>query len=565
MIYYVVLLQCSWPHLEYSNQFINSFQQNQPLKVMLLADIHLLGSRKGHWFDKLRREWQMYRAFQTVMTVHNPNAVFVLGDLFDEGLWCSKKEFNYYIQRFHSLFNVPQETKLFVVPGNHDMGFHYWMDDYLKQRFDAAFNISSVDLITLRGNSFVLLNSMAMEGDGCHFCKSADKQLQKIANILNSNKNEKTSQRYTNVEKLQNSKPIFLQHFPMYRSSDKNCNEPDSAPPEAKFQIFREKWECLSKEASDKVLKLLNPRVIFTGHTHYGCHVIHNEDIHEWTIPSFSWRNINNPSFILFIYDYNDSEDELDRPFKQLVPSRKKFSFLSFRSENIFEKRTIFMENDPGRIDKNIKYLLNAQIYVLYLDRRQNDSLDVRLDRNRKLRTKNFNRVQETSISYKSESVAPNKNQIFIPSALKMNDMNYNDSGALSRSIKYYSSDTDLEDGRRISRKQDYYSESEESDQENWNSYGDKGNYKTVVMRKTKRLPNTSRDVTIPVETINVNDRSTRKGIPTYVEATINKKRISCHQNTPREVKEASRNVFIQAKLKPRKELKKDHPPFYER
>ncbi|XP_067128606.1 uncharacterized protein [Centruroides vittatus] len=266
-----------------------------------------------------------------------------------------------------------------------------------------------------------------------------------------------------------------------------------------------------------------------------------------------------------FIYDYNDSEDELDRPTKQLVPSRKKLSFLSFRTENEFEKRTIFMENDPGRIDKNIKYLLDAQIYVLYLNRRQNDSLDVRLDRNRKLRAKNFNRVRETSISYKSESVAPNKNRIFIPSALKMNDMNYNDSGAVSPSIKYYSSDTDFENGRKISRKQGYYSESEESDQENWNSYGDKGNYKTVVMRKTKWLPNTNRDVSIPVETVDVNGRSTRKGIPTYVEATINKKRISCHQNAPREVKEASRNVFIQAKLKPRKELKKDHPPFYER
>jgi hypothetical protein len=36
-----------------------------------------------------------------------------------------------------------------------------------------------------------------------------------------------------------------------------------------------------------------------TGHTHHGCHRTHREDIHEWTLPSFSWRNKDNPSFML--------------------------------------------------------------------------------------------------------------------------------------------------------------------------------------------------------------------------------------------------------------------------
>lgn len=48
---------------------------------MVLADTHLLGSRNGHWFDKWRREWQMHRAFQTAMTLHQPEIVFILGTL----------------------------------------------------------------------------------------------------------------------------------------------------------------------------------------------------------------------------------------------------------------------------------------------------------------------------------------------------------------------------------------------------------------------------------------------------------------------------------------------------
>lgn len=51
----------------------------EPLRAFILADPHLLGPRKSHWFDKWRREWQMHRAFQTILTLHRPDAVFVLG------------------------------------------------------------------------------------------------------------------------------------------------------------------------------------------------------------------------------------------------------------------------------------------------------------------------------------------------------------------------------------------------------------------------------------------------------------------------------------------------------
>lgn len=81
MIYYVALYQCSWPEI------IGVSPDGQsPLKAIFLADTHLLGFQDGHWFDRLRREWQMERAFQTAVSLFRPEAVFVLGDLFDEGM-----------------------------------------------------------------------------------------------------------------------------------------------------------------------------------------------------------------------------------------------------------------------------------------------------------------------------------------------------------------------------------------------------------------------------------------------------------------------------------------------
>lgn len=53
--------------------------QEAPVRAIILADIHMLGPRKGHWLDKLRREWQMHRSYQSSMTLFRPDLVFILG------------------------------------------------------------------------------------------------------------------------------------------------------------------------------------------------------------------------------------------------------------------------------------------------------------------------------------------------------------------------------------------------------------------------------------------------------------------------------------------------------
>jgi hypothetical protein len=43
----------------------------------------------------------------------------------------------------------------------------------------------------------------------------------------------------------------------MYRPSDSNCSLPDAAPIDEKDIPFREKWDCLSQEASKQVFLLI--------------------------------------------------------------------------------------------------------------------------------------------------------------------------------------------------------------------------------------------------------------------------------------------------------------------
>jgi hypothetical protein len=304
LIYYLVIFSCSYPQLESVGNDENA------LRAMFVADTHLLGSRLGHWFDKLRREWQMHRAFWTAYTLFKPELVVFLGDIFDEGKWCSPDEFDYYVERFRDLFSVDADvTKVHVVAGNHDIGFHYAVTPYLNFRFSKAFQVGPVERFSVKGVQFVSVNSMALEGDGCFLCSEGEAALHQTAKELACLRDWKSCDvKYDHG--MNYSPPVLLQHFPLYRESDADCNEEDAAPQSEKVKAFRENFDCVSRNSSRALLDSLQPRLVLSGHTHHGCRVEHELDrggrVPEWSVSSFSWRNRNNPTFLLGTFTLSD-------------------------------------------------------------------------------------------------------------------------------------------------------------------------------------------------------------------------------------------------------------------
>ena len=217
IIYYFILLSCSWAQLSTIDQdFTISSSKNlnkKPLHVMLVADIHLLHSFEGHWFDRVRREWQVYRSFQSAYFLFEPHIIFFLGDLTNQGENYSDYEWNNTIERFHSLFSVPSHTRLYVLAGNHDIGFHFEITDKNLKRFEQSFQTPHVYLLSNEDEDihFVLINSMAFEGDQCRLCERAENELNEVINELKRND--------------VSTKPILLSHFPLYRLSDANCSK----------------------------------------------------------------------------------------------------------------------------------------------------------------------------------------------------------------------------------------------------------------------------------------------------------------------------------------------------
>jgi len=106
------------------------------------------------------------------------------------------------------------------------------------------------------------------------------------------------------------SRPILLQHFPMYRISDEVCTESDAVPLAERSVKFRERWDCLSRESTEYLVDSLEPRVVLGGHTHHACYITHSvgtpgpdlKKMVEYSVPSFSWRNRDNPSFMLGVF-----------------------------------------------------------------------------------------------------------------------------------------------------------------------------------------------------------------------------------------------------------------------
>ncbi|XP_013924618.1 PREDICTED: metallophosphoesterase 1 [Thamnophis sirtalis] len=205
------------------------------------------------------------------------------------------------VRRYQKIFWHPKHTEVFGIVGNHDIGFHYEMTSFKLERFSKVFNFSSEKIITRKGINFLIVNSVALEGDRCIICRTAEAKLIELSHQLNCSLKEQNQRKKScsNVDKVPTSAPILLQHYPLYRRSDSECTGEDSVPLEKKNDRFREKYDVLSQEASQKLLWWFHPRLILSGHTHSACEVLHNGNIQEISVPSFSWRNRNNPSFIM--------------------------------------------------------------------------------------------------------------------------------------------------------------------------------------------------------------------------------------------------------------------------
>ena len=94
------LSQCDWPDIsgrKSSDNYTN---------VMLLTDIHLrYDNNIFNHSENLWREYQMSWSFGLAKRTFEPEAIFILGDLFDDGINYDQKQFDNLYDKFSKLFS----------------------------------------------------------------------------------------------------------------------------------------------------------------------------------------------------------------------------------------------------------------------------------------------------------------------------------------------------------------------------------------------------------------------------------------------------------------------------
>lgn len=186
---------------------------------------------------------------------------------------------------------------LLAINGNHDIGWHYEMTPKLKNRFDDTFHTHSVQWLIVNGLNFVTVNSVTMEGDYCQLCAEADRQLKRIGRRLCPEKHCP-----------ERNRAVVLTHYPLFKQGLQKCGHDwDTRPAGDLFwDESVQKWNCFHSNATDEILSLLKPRLVFNGHTHYGCITRYGSETIEWTIASFNYRYLFSPTFLLMTINEND-------------------------------------------------------------------------------------------------------------------------------------------------------------------------------------------------------------------------------------------------------------------
>lgn len=282
---------------------------------MLFSDPHLLGPNVN-FFDKLWHEHHMKISYESARwnqrkTFHE---VMILGDIFDWGMFLKHgQEFDDQVNHFHEIF--PNAHALL---GNHDVAFPVHTNTYRISRMNAAMGRRSLaEVLTVSNQNFVVLNSVGASGDGSDISKEFDRKLDSINRILFEDglKSEKVRASIINGTLNQTpNNPILVQHFPLWRHDDSICSTKpsDTANAHDRFYVNKPAREAVPAAISKNILEKIKPRIIFSGHTHNWClrefdrNSVGNgkkmglkHPLFELSVPSFSWRNRNNPSYLM--------------------------------------------------------------------------------------------------------------------------------------------------------------------------------------------------------------------------------------------------------------------------
>ncbi|KAL9228458.1 hypothetical protein vseg_004041 [Gypsophila vaccaria] len=299
---------CSWPHLHSSSSLISGGRsQSDFVKVAVVTDPQLMDRTSLNLAPKslaseivqFYTDLYMRRAFLSSIIPFKPDAILFLGDYFDGGPMLSNDDWQESLSRFKHIFDVGKKGRtkddipVYYLSGNHDIGYA-WHANYkpeVIERYEGHFGRRNYRF-TIGEVDFVAIDSQTVDGavDDVQTTRTWDFVKNLTADLGARSR-------------------VLLTHMPLYRPDRTSCG-PYRSSEIINQRISRSAYDqriiyqnYVSEMSSGRLLDLVKPGMVLSGHDHDQCTVTHKTkhgSVKEHTIGTISWQQGNwYPSFML--------------------------------------------------------------------------------------------------------------------------------------------------------------------------------------------------------------------------------------------------------------------------
>ncbi|KAM7253262.1 hypothetical protein ACFE04_025880 [Oxalis oulophora] len=283
--------------------------QPEDLKVMIVANLLLLGSSEHSLLNLYFRDYYLSKFFRKSYASLKPDMLLVLGDVSAKGSELTKSERLYVVDQFHEILGPLLSLPFHVVVGDRDVGHcdridsksMYWLSNNfpgLDSVGCGAFEISNV--------SFVSLNSVSLLCGDNKLRFSVEKVIERESVYMQSQGDSESS----------GFGPVLLLHFPLHRPAYANCGVDNALQdqPRRSFTLENgrvygagpyELEHTVPPNATEYIFQALKPRIIFSAHTHEFCDYTHSDGTREVTVPAVTWKVRDDPGFVVASFQRN--------------------------------------------------------------------------------------------------------------------------------------------------------------------------------------------------------------------------------------------------------------------
>ncbi|XP_057732498.1 uncharacterized protein LOC130947803 [Arachis stenosperma] len=296
------------------------------LKVMLVADLLLLGSESGY-LSVFFRDYYISKFFRKSFESLKPDLLLVLGDVSAKGSELTRSKWTSVLQQFYQILGPFVDLPFHAVLGDRDIGDCSDLDlnkvNWISSKLPGldpsgcgAFEINNISFVTLNAVALLCGNNSLRFGIEKVIERESLEFLDETGGINDSiNTTDANYNFMWRVHSMPSgSGPVILLHFPLKQTGNQRQGGIDtlkrspislieglnevSKPREHIGAGLYKLRHTLPQNASEYILRALKPRIIFSAHSHSFSDHVHFDQTREITVPAMSWNARDDPGFV---------------------------------------------------------------------------------------------------------------------------------------------------------------------------------------------------------------------------------------------------------------------------